>query len=232
MPEQYWVGDFYVDLTRNQITQKAQSTTIPPKALAVLTCLAKNVNKVVSHDEILSTVWPDTVVTPNTLQRSIAQLRKALGENSQSYIKTHAKQGYSLEVEVKWEDKTANLINTSANISAEFDSKEINSIPSTEPTTTTTKKPSLRLVANFAGMMLIAFIGYKVFMQEPAIKLNIAEFNSLTATDHKEYNGTYSPDGQYVVFQRYSDKVCRNNNLWAKDTKTQKEYQLTKNMAA
>ena len=67
--------------------------------------LAKNANKVVSHDELLSEVWPDTVVTPNTLQRSIAQLRKALGESNLSYIKTHAKQGYSLEVEVRWQDK-------------------------------------------------------------------------------------------------------------------------------
>ncbi len=105
MSFQYWVGDFFIDLTRNQVTYDHQTQTVPPKALAVLTCLAKNANKVVSQDELLTDVWPDTIVTPNTLQRSIAQLRKVLGANleSQSYIKTHAKQGYSLECEVRWQ---------------------------------------------------------------------------------------------------------------------------------
>lgn len=113
MIKQFWIGDFFIDLSRNQITKKSQSQTIPPKALSVLTYLAKNAKKVVSPEQLLSEVWPDTVVTPNTLQRSIAQLRKALGEDSQfqSYIKTHPKQGYSLEVEVRWHDEAESLIN-------------------------------------------------------------------------------------------------------------------------
>ena len=105
MAIQYWVGDFFIDISRNQVTQKQQSQTIAPKALAVLTYLAQNQGRVVSYDELFDKVWPDTIVTPNTLQRSIAQLRKVLGEDSkaQSYIKTHAKQGYSLECDVRWQ---------------------------------------------------------------------------------------------------------------------------------
>ena len=82
--------------------------------MAVLTYLAKNANRVVSHDELLSKVWPDAVVTPNTLQRSIAQLRKALGGDGQyhSYIKTHAKQGYSLECAVSWQDEIDTTVTT------------------------------------------------------------------------------------------------------------------------
>lgn len=225
MAEQYWVGDFFVDATRNQITQKSQSQSIPPKALAVLTCLAKNANKVVTHDEILSQVWPDTIVTPNTLQRSIAQLRKVLnesnstGENSRSYIKTHAKQGYSLEVEVKWQ-------------SAVSDTPDDAIVTTDKPTIEKTLKSPLTLVAIVLALITCTFIGLYISMSTSDLKLNIAEFNSLTATDHKEYSPIYTPDGQYVVFQRYSDKVCRNNNIWAKNTKTQEEFQLTKNMGA
>ena len=104
MSLRYRVGDFFVDPSRNQITLNEQPQTIPPKALAVLTYLARNPGKVVSQNELLDNIWPDTVVTPNTLQRSIAQLRKAFGDDrkSQAYIKTHAKQGYSLECEVSW----------------------------------------------------------------------------------------------------------------------------------
>ena len=216
MSGQYWVGDFFVDLTRNQITQKTQSQKIPPKALAVLTCLAKNANKVVSHDELLSEVWPDTVVTPNTLQRSIAQLRQALGENNHSYIKTHAKQGYSLEVEVRWQG-------------------ESNQTLTDELTTQAPKKAPRRQLAMtiaLAAIVILAFIGYAILIPTHSLKLDIAELKLLTATDNKEYGGIYSPDGEYVVFQRYSESICRNNNIWAKNTATQEEVQLTKNMGS
>jgi len=249
MTEQYWVGDFFVDVTRNQITKKTQSQKIPPKALAVLTCLAKNANKVVSHDQLLSEVWSDTVVTPNTLQRSIAQLRKALGEESQFYIKTHAKQGYSLEVEVRWQaysehsteqNPDENIItDSSAAINQVIASNKglatdalITPENATIPSIRNTVTFSTRLVAVLFTLLILAFIGFSLLKPATPLKLNIAEFNSLTATDHKEYGGIYSPDGQYVVFQRYSDTVCRNNNIWAKSIDTQQETQLTKEMAA
>lgn len=82
----YWVGKFLVDLSRNQISHNQDVQTLPPKALQVLTYLAQNSGRVVSHDELLNQVWANTVVTPNTLQRSIAQLRKAFGETSHNIV--------------------------------------------------------------------------------------------------------------------------------------------------
>jgi len=243
MAAQYWVGDFFVDLTRNQITQKMQSQTIPPKALAVLTYLAKSASKVVSHDELLSEVWLDTVVTPNTLQRSIAQLRKALGEDSQSqsYIKTHAKQGYSLEVEVRWQDKNdaESLIDQDSEISspqahkitqppidhANVDSSNLDSTDKTKSVSST-----LRLISIVAGIVLLGFIGFSYLTPEQSLKLSFGELRSLTTTDNKEHTGIYSPNGEYIVFNRYSEKFCSSSNIWAKNIKTQKETQLTKNM--
>ncbi len=246
MATQYWVGDFFIDLTRNQITQKMQSQTIPPKALAVLTYLAKNANKVVSHDELLSEVWPDTVVTPNTLQRSIAQLRKALGEDSQyqSYIQTHAKQGYSLEVEVRWLDKTEaespikqdplSKAETNNSVSKDSAIGKAQAHKVTQHNLDSTHKTksvsfTLGMISIFSGIIVLGFIGVKYLTPEQSLNLSFGELRSLTATDDKEYSGIYSPDGEYIVFNRYSQEVCMISNLWAKNTKTQKETQLTKN---
>ncbi len=245
MATQYWVGDFFIDLSRNQITQKTQSQTIPPKALAVLTYLAKNANKVVSHDELLSEVWPDTVVTPNTLQRSIAQLRKALGEDRQyqSYIKTHAKQGYSLEVEVRWQDKSdaESLIGQEAifethavkdDAAGEHGTAKspIKSADKSEPTRTKPFRSALSLLTIFAGIVILGFVGVKYLTPEQSLKLSFGELRSLTTTDNKEHTGIYSPDGEYIVFNRYSEEFCSSSNIWAKNIKTQQETQLTKNM--
>ncbi|MEW6982571.1 winged helix-turn-helix domain-containing protein [Colwelliaceae bacterium 6471] len=243
MAAQYWVGDFFIDLTRNQITQKTQSQTIPPKALAVLTYLAKNANKVVSHDELLSEVWPDTVVTPNTLQRSIAQLRKALGEDNQyqSYIKTHAKQGYSLEVEVRWQDKTetqADGVTTAqpdsvspdsiSFDSGSYDNVSHDSVSFDKGQKTESASATFRLISIMAIIVVLGFLGVKYLTPAQPVKLEFAELRLLTTSDHSEVNGNYSPDGQYIVFNRFTEDLCV-NNLWAKDVNTQQEFQLTKN---
>jgi transcriptional activator of cad operon len=243
MAAKYWVGDFFVDLTRNQITQKMDSKTIPPKALAVLTCLAKNANSVVSHDQILSEVWPDTVVTPNTLQRSIAQLRKALGEDSQyqSYIKTHAKQGYSLEVEVRWQENTnqasdsepESFIITESRINKDSTLPEAgNQAQASTQSLDAVKeggvqrKSNFKLVWYFLGFAIVGLIATAVFSPKHPPVLTIGEIRSLTNSDNKELASIYSPDGQYVVFHRYSEEFCL-NNIWAKNIDTQEEIQLT-----
>jgi len=260
MAIQYWVGDFFVDLSRNQVTQKQQSQTIAPKALAVLTYLAQNQGRVVSYDELFDKVWPDTIVTPNTLQRSIAQLRKVLGEDSkvQSYIKTHAKQGYSLECDVRWQGNTESK-NDEPNNSYESQENDVDktffnvrdseeySKTNNEVTSTTqsakdsaanteahsiakskNSKSSLRLIVIFFGILILVFVGYQYLAAKQPQQFSIGELRALTSTDNKELASIYSPDGKYIVFHRYSEQFCT-NNIWAKDTKTQQEYQLTKN---
>ncbi len=246
MTVQYWVGDFFVDLSRNQVTQKEQSQIIAPKALAVLTYLAENQGRVVSYDELFDKVWPSTVVTPNTLQRSIAQLRKVLGEDSkrQSYIKTHAKQGYSLECDVRWHDeadtqslvKQEPLLIADSVITTDADNEKTATQRSSIILNSHTEKTSaantpwsaLRLTAILIGIVLLGFIGFRYFTPEQPFKLTVEELRLLTATDNKEHSGIYSPDGEYIVFNRYSQNVCMISNIWAKNTKTQKETQLTK----
>lgn len=253
MAEQYSIGGFFIDLSRNQITQNNQSQIIAPKALAVLTYLAENQGKVVSHDALLENVWQGTVVSPNTLQRSIAQLRKALGDDGkvQVYIKTHAKQGYSLECDVRWHDNIESppLNAAQENIVDTMTISETNALAMSEDntqskaqhhshdkdqrksaTTTDNAKPSkLTVMPLFTlfGIIILAYIGYQYLMPQPPSKLSFGELRLLTTTDNKEFASIYSPDGQYVVFHRYSEVFCR-NNIWAKNTKTQQETQLTK----
>lgn len=237
MAVQYWVADFYIDLSRNQITQKEQSQTIAPKALAVLTYLAENQGKVVSYDELFEKVWPDTVVTPNTLQRSIAQLRKVLGQNNQlqSYIKTHAKQGYSLECEVRWLDES-NANSSSPFQSIESSENQISSVSDEQNNREIADKShpfsfDFRLLAILAVVIFVAVIGFQFLVPQQASELTFDKLRLLTATDDKEFDATYSPDGEYIVFHRYLDRQCV-NKIWAKNISTQKEIQLTSEWGA
>ncbi|WP_448547634.1 winged helix-turn-helix domain-containing protein [Thalassotalea fusca] len=237
MAKQYWLGDFYVDLTRNQITQNKQPQKLPPKALAVLTFLAQNAKKVVSHDELLEHVWPDTIVTPNTLQRSIAQLRKALddGATKESIIKTHAKQGYSLECDVSWhtvEDSDEKSSNSSEGANVEELIVDIAEQTEYQQTHSATKDPNH--TTNYVkplilvSVIMVAVLSVVLFnLQESATPFVIKSIKPVTASGQKEFNGNYSPDGQYITFHRYKDKLCV-NNIWAKNVATKSEAQLTR----
>ena len=61
MAKQFWIEEFYVDTSRNQINKGEKTQTLAPKALEVLTYLAEHPRKVVTYDELLFKIWPDTV---------------------------------------------------------------------------------------------------------------------------------------------------------------------------
>ena len=258
MELQYWVGDFFIDLSRNQITynkqsQNRQSQIMAPKALAVLTYLAEHQGRVVSQDELLTKIWQDTVVTPNTLQKSIAQLRKALGDDGkgQAYIKTHAKRGYSLECDVRW--VTIDSVSPNSSQANTLDDTYVSEdcFRKTDPretyigetgirekssaTDTATKslfsRQGFRLDSIIAAIVIAGIIGYQLLVTEQTASLTFDTLRSLTATDDKEFYATYTPDGEYIVFHRYLDNRC-GNKLWAKNLDTQKEIQLTKDWGA
>jgi len=237
MAKQYWIGELFVDISRNQISQLGQSQTLPPKALLVLTHLAENRGKVVTYEELLDNVWPNTIVTPNTLQRNIAQLRKAIGEDSktQGLIKTHAKQGYSLECEVRWirpNDPEAEHENDVSNttVSAELNSNDtitsVNSHAGSKSEHTNPDVVNKRYFWIVAGVIVLFFALFYTQFQSDEPQIQLGNLRYLTATDDKEFGGTYSPNGKHILFRRYLNEGCI-NNIWAKTTDTLQEHQLT-----
>ena len=214
MSKQYYVNDYLVDTSRNQICYQEQNIALPKKALAVLTLLAENVDSVVSHDMLMEAVWTNSIVAPNTLQRSIAQLRKAFNDDSkqQSVIQTHAKQGYSLAAKVHWlENKTDPPKNGSSNSAT---------IQTTKPLLTS----PLAAVIILLSCILLVITWFSVVEQTKPLH-SFSKVVPITATDAKESNAIYSKDGRYLVFHRYQGSY--QHHIWAKDLTTLKEYRLT-----
>lgn len=213
MSQQFWVNNYFIDIKRNQISHQQQQTPLAPKALAVLTILAQHAGEVVSHDTLMDAVWPDTVVTPNTLQRCIAQLRKAFGDDSkhQAFIKTHAKQGYSLEAAVSWDEQKVTVAAESAPIST---------APS-QPTSTPQVNNWRLLMPVIVLLVIVAWWKFSTPSNH-----QFTQVNPLTASDEKETKARYSPDGKYLVFHRFQ-ATCE-HHIWAKDLTTQQEFRLTK----
>ena len=74
-----------------------------PKTFAVLKYLVERPGKLVKNDELLDAVWEDAAVTPGTLNTSIRELRKALGDDARQpiYIETVHRRGFRFVAPVR-----------------------------------------------------------------------------------------------------------------------------------
>ncbi len=92
------IGSWTVQPSLNLIVGPEGSYRTTPKALATLLCLAEHQGQVVSRDTLLETVWAGTIVSDDTLNRAISDLRgifKDTPHNSQ-VIETIRRRGYRL----------------------------------------------------------------------------------------------------------------------------------------
>src|SRR6478609_12189194 len=78
------------------LIKSGEALPVEPKAFRVLLMLLRNPQKLITKEELLDAVWGETAVSENSLTRSIALLRKMLGEEPHSYryIETVATVGY------------------------------------------------------------------------------------------------------------------------------------------
>lgn len=99
----YEFGPFRVDADRELLLRNEETVPLAPKAFQVLLVLMKNGKQVVSKDDLMKTVWPDTFVEETNLTRNIFLLRKALGESKQDrqYIVTVPGRGYRFAEDVQ-----------------------------------------------------------------------------------------------------------------------------------
>jgi Tol biopolymer transport system component/DNA-binding winged helix-turn-helix (wHTH) protein len=80
----YRFGRAEFDPSNLQLAVDGEVRPLEPKLYRLLEFLLENRGRVVSKDEILTAVWEQTAVTDNALTRAVAQLRKALGDDSRS----------------------------------------------------------------------------------------------------------------------------------------------------
>src|SRR5215468_1145484 len=92
----YEFGPFRLDASERLLMRNGRMTPLPPKVFDTLLALVENSGRVVSKDELMQLLWPDTFVEESNLTQNISQLRRALGDGAADaqYIETIPKRGY------------------------------------------------------------------------------------------------------------------------------------------
>src|SRR5438477_2065954 len=99
--EVYQFGSFRLDLGKRMLERNGELIALTPKIFQLLLVLVRHSNEVVTKDELMKALWPDTFVEETNLTRNIFALRKALGESDDDrYVITVPSQGYRLAKDV------------------------------------------------------------------------------------------------------------------------------------
>jgi DNA-binding winged helix-turn-helix (wHTH) protein/TolB-like protein/tetratricopeptide (TPR) repeat protein len=109
----YDFGAYRLDEVERLLWRGDEVVPLTPKAFEMLLVLVQSSGHVLTKDELLKRVWPDTIVEEANLSHIIYKLREALGENhdGEKFIETVPRRGYRFVAKVTVPDnRDADLI--------------------------------------------------------------------------------------------------------------------------
>jgi len=97
----YEFDKFRLDAQSRVLRRGGAAVSLTPKTFDVLLLLVQNAGRIVTKDELMKAVWPDSFVEESNLTQTIFMVRKALDETAdRRYILTVQGQGYRFLVPV------------------------------------------------------------------------------------------------------------------------------------
>jgi TolB-like protein/DNA-binding winged helix-turn-helix (wHTH) protein/Flp pilus assembly protein TadD len=105
----YEFGPFILDPEQRRLSRDEGLISVPPKGMDILIFLVQHRGEVVTKDNLIQNVWPNTFVEEANLSQNVFLLRKALGEKAQEnrYIATVPGRGYRFVASVQEMDSEA-----------------------------------------------------------------------------------------------------------------------------
>ena len=96
---------FRLDTVNHCLWRGEERLSLAPKAFDVLRYLVEHSDRLVTQDEILEALWPETYVNPEVVKKYVLGIRKALGDQSAnpSFVATFPRRGYQFVAPIREE---------------------------------------------------------------------------------------------------------------------------------
>ncbi len=185
---------------------------LAPKALETLRLLLEKSGSVVSKQEFMETLWPQSFVEEANLTQTIFVLRKALGASpsGRPYIETIPKRGYRFSgaIAAEPENHSPAPVHTegpAAVISVEGESKDLRGgLPSPEAAARVSHgRPWLPLLLTL-GAVLLGMLAAQAIVAIAREPIKVGEYKRLTndagAKEMPACTTTIVTDGRYIFF--------------------------------
>ena len=202
----YEFGAYRIDARDHLLLRDGELVPLAPKAFDLLLVFVENSGRVLSKEDLMKQVWPDSFVEEANLSHHVFTLRKALGEDSEGrYIETIPRRGYRFVAGVtEMQDDSDELVvaeHSRSRIVMEHTEAPILTLDYRGPERTTRvlgltagNRPRTVLLALVCAVVLVlAVVIYfwragKTGEQTAAVKsIAVLPFKPLVADSHDEY---------------------------------------------
>lgn len=162
----YEFGPFRLDAAKRVLLRDQEVVPLTARLVEMLLLFVENNDRVIEKDELMTRLWPDSIVEEANLTVNISALRKALGQrgNEKRYIVTIPGRGYRFVAEVKGvsEQETEVVLeqHTSSEIIIEEEKEESGARALADHAVLSTPRRShLRRKLLIASLMVLVLIG-------------------------------------------------------------------------
>ncbi len=198
----YRLGSFILDLDRMALTESEHSIELRPKAFDTLRVLVERAGRLVTKDELVAAVWRDVIVNDDALAQCVRDVRKALRDADQQFIKTVPRRGYLFV----------------AGVEQESDEQLADPMPTARQT---------RRVAALAAFLVVATVlavltwmhfgtdGAPAAARDPRPSIAVLPFRASTESDVDAWLGEGVADDVIMALSRFRDLsvIARNSSF-------------------
>jgi len=198
----YQFGPFCLDPVRRILMRDGERIPLPGKAFDTLLLLVHHSGHILTKDQLMKRVWPDSFVEDNNLNQHISRLRHALGgtSNGQAYIETVPRLGYRFVERVTvLSGEEPDLLVTRRNGTHVIisDEEEQQAAPPADIATTRTRRRGLFGAAGVAllgaGMAIVVLAGWRTRaapgLAQPSDTVVILPFRNLYPDPDSDFLG-------------------------------------------
>ena len=189
----YEFGRFRLNVAEHVLLRESELVPLTPKVFDILLALVENSGQVVSKEDLMKRVWPNTFVEEGNLTQNISLLRKALGESpgGVQFIETVPRRGYRFVAE------TSQAHETNGRFAPVTPLREIDPIVSVPPPPVARSRRTPAFIAAL-GIVVLSIIGVMYFTSKAG---NTAAIQSIAVLPFVDESA--DPDGEYI-----NDKIA------------------------
>jgi len=230
----YEFGPFRMDPEKQTLLRENDPVAVTPKAFETLLALVRRSRDLVTKEELLKEVWPDSFVEESNLSQNIFLLRKALGDTAESrqYIVTLPGRGYRFVAPVRTvTDQGEALVaqaRTRTQIVIEENESERDQALKALPIP---QKPGAGLKFLLSMAAVAALLALSAFLLIRSRRLtqitHDKEWEQLTFFTDSAVYPALSPDGRMLAFIRGSDSFMGRGQIYVKLLPSGEPVQLT-----
>jgi DNA-binding winged helix-turn-helix (wHTH) protein/Tol biopolymer transport system component len=214
---QYSFGEFTLDLDRGFLRRAGEDVLLRPKPFEVLAHLVERHGRLVTKTALIDAVWPDSAVTDNSLSQCLVEIRRALRDEAQQWIRTVPRRGYTF---------AAPVTTPALEFRRQTPGAEVQPAFPPEPARAEPPKFTPRMAWIVAGLATLTAVVWLLYSIRHPAKQDFT-YTQITNFTDSVVSPSLSPDGRMIAFLRSPNWFFSPDDIYVKQLPDGEPVQIT-----